>query len=156
VSGVDWRLLLGIPGAVAAVVTLLLYVVGTIRPLRITSAHYWHTGDTTQFSFTVKNRSLLFDRELSSVSIFRYPRLAERLRNRAWRSELQRGGYVPFGERLPSEQAGRVTVTKHNETTAEGEIRRGTTPGRYELDDRIRLQLYAGSKRSRPRRLVKR
>jgi hypothetical protein len=155
VAGLDWRLL-GIPAAVVALVTLLLYFVGAIRPLRITSAEYWHTtGASTHFAFTVRNRSFLFDRELSRVSILVYPTRIERIRHPRWRRASQRHGYVPFGVNSSPAKAGRTRITKRDDAMLEGEIQQGTTPGRFELDGQVRLQVHAGSSRSRPRRIDK-
>jgi hypothetical protein len=88
--------LIGIPTAVVAVVTLL-YFFGLLRPLAIKQVRYWHAGDVTRFSCSVKNRSRLYEQTLTGIALVEVPGRLPRVLSR-WRRVPQTPSVIPWGE----------------------------------------------------------
>jgi hypothetical protein len=153
---VDWKLILGIPATLVAALALTAYVVGVIRPVAVKKARYWDEGETTRFSCAIRNRSLLWDRNISSLSVGLLPPWWQRLRHPGWDREAQVAEIIPFGDDIATMATGQWKLTKREERTIKGEFRRPTGAGLVQLEKRHRFRAHAGSKRSRskrPRRL---
>jgi hypothetical protein len=152
------ELLLGMPAAIVAVLTLLSYAVGILRPVKIMHARYWTTGTgrqrVTELSCTVKNRKINVDRTLTALALIRVPSLGHRLRHRRWRGKLlDRKAYLLFGGDQVEIQKGNVQITKTDERRLQCKVRgpdgQPLRPGER-LPGDVRLLAFFGS--SRPAR----
>jgi hypothetical protein len=154
-SGLDPRTVLGIPAAVAAVLTILSYVVGFIRPVSVKKPRYWHAGqEATRFSCVVRNRSLFGDKSIAGVTLVRAPGWWKRTFWPFWKRHPQNADLLPWSvtpNPLP-------TLSKRNEITIAGELRKATDPdnsGIYDPDGHSGLLAHVGSRSSRWKRLKK-
>lgn len=152
-GGTDWKLILGIPAAVLAVMGLAAYIVGWIRPLGIPAAKYWCEDESTKFSCAVRNRSLFGDKTISSLALVDVPPLWRRLRHPRWQHKSQPAQVIPFGADVAKIVSDGVRLTKREERTFKGELRTPTGPRCMVLGGHLRMQAQAGSKRSRRRKL---
>ncbi|HCG00396.1 MAG TPA: hypothetical protein DEV93_07600 [Chloroflexi bacterium] len=151
-SGTDWKLVLGVPSAVAASVTLMLYVIGVIRPLGVRKPRYWYEGEATKFSCYVKNRSRLYDRTLTAVTLIRLPGPFRRPFRR-WRKNPQDATILVWGVQVDG-QGSSGNISKNNEASVSGELRPvAGGPALVTLDKAMRIEARAGSKRSRNKKL---
>lgn len=149
----DWTAYVGVPAAIAAIVGLLFYGVGALRPMAVKKARYWHQANTTHFSCVVKNRSALMDRSLTRVSIIRVPHALQRARHPRWRRRPQQAELIPAGAvfaRLTKES---MKLSRRDSVAIDGELLKDGRSGVFEVDRRLRIQAHAGEKRSRSRRL---
>jgi hypothetical protein len=152
-AAIDWKLIAAIPGGVLTSIGVITLVVGAIRPLKITSASYLLVDHTTQFSCMVRNKSFFYDRQVR-LSIITYPVFWERVKHPRWRAKAIAEPYAPFLDTTDSStRSFPIKLTKREECTIEGGIRKGATEGSFELGERIRIQAHAGKRRSRPHRL---
>jgi hypothetical protein len=155
-GAVDWKLILSIPASVAAVLVVIAYLVGVIRPVAVKKARYWEEGHTTRFSCAIRNRSLLWDRNISGLSVVLLPQWWQRLRHPRWDRDAQVAEIIPFGDDIVAMVKGQLKLTKREERIIRGELRRRTGAGPVQVEKRHRFRVHAGSKRSRskqPRRL---
>lgn len=154
-GGTSWTAYIGVPGGVAAIVGLLLYAIGAIRPLAVRKAQYWHQAETTRFSCTIKNRSWLMDRSLTALSLIRLPSLTRRARHPRWRRQPQYAELVPTGEAVSGLTSQPSKLSKRDAVNITGELLKDGRSGKFDLDPPLRLQAHAGDKRSRSRRVRK-
>jgi hypothetical protein len=151
-GGFDPWKMLGIPGAIAAVLTLVTtYGVGVIRPLAVKTPRYWHAGGTTQFSCIVRNRSWFAERTITGLTLVRAPGWLKRTFWPRWKRKPQAAELLIWGGAATPDKK----VGKRDEVTLTGELRKGKSPGVYEPSDRARLLAHAGSKSSRSKPLAK-
>jgi hypothetical protein len=151
-SGTDWKLVLGIPSALLALGSLMLYLVGVIRPLGVRKPRYWYEGEATKFSCSVKNRSRLYDCRLTGVTLLRLPGPFRR-RFRRWRKNPQDATILVWGVQV-DDQGPSGNISKNNEANVSGELRPvAGRPARLMLDKAMRIEAHAGSKRSRSKKL---
>jgi hypothetical protein len=148
-GGFDWEMALGLPAAISSAIGLAAYGVGVIRPLSIKRPRYWHTGGTTRLSCIVMNRSLLYDRTVSSLSL---------VEARGWVKRT----FWPFWKRSPQtprlivwNASGFRTLGKRDEVELKAELHEANVPGTFDPSRRSRLLAHAGSKTSRGARLKK-
>jgi hypothetical protein len=132
-----------------AILGLLAYGVGIVRPLTVKRPRYWHAGETTQFSCVVRNRSLLNDRTVTALSVVDVPMWLKRTFWPLWKRRPQRPELIVWN--IP----GSVTLGKRDERTFRGELRRGNVAGTFTPGRRLRLLAHAGSRSSRSKRLKK-
>jgi hypothetical protein len=151
-GGVDWKLIIAIPAAVVAVLALIAYLVGVVRPIAVKKARYWSEGEATRFSCAVRNRSLMWDRNISGMSVVLLPSWRQRLVHPRWDRKAQAAGIVPFGEDIVKMRKGEVKLTKREERVIRGELRNQAGTGPVRLDKRHRFRAHAASKRSRSKR----
>jgi hypothetical protein len=150
-GGFDPWKTVGIPSAVVAVFTLVTtYAFGFIRPLVVKLPRYWHVGQATRFSCSVRNRSYSADRTITSMTLFNAPRWLKRTFWPRWKRDPQVAEFIPWGLPAPL-----PTLSKRNEETLEGELRQGDVSGVYDPGPRCRLLVHAGSRSSRSKRLKK-
>nr|QEO74163.1 hypothetical protein [uncultured bacterium] len=129
-----WKLL-GVPGAVSAALTVILYLVGVIKPVTIPRAEYTTVdGDdepVTWLTCVVRNRKFNTDRTLTGLGVVRVPGLLHRMRHPSW---WQRHGdddaYLIFGESVAVFANGGITITKRNECTIRCRV---AAPGKRSL-----------------------
>lgn len=149
-GGIDLGTPAEIPPAIVAIIAIVGYVVGLIRPLGIKKPRYWHEGDTTQFSCSVRNRRLWAARDITQLSIIVLPKLLKRTFSRRWKREAQAATLIPWGvSDLPK------TLGIRNETTFRGELQKGNRSGKYDPEPGARLVAYAGTKASHAHKLRK-
>jgi hypothetical protein len=68
-NGFDWTKLTGIPAAVVAFLALIAYLVGFIHPIAVKEPSYWHDGQSTRMKVAIKNRSLMYDRNVEKIVV---------------------------------------------------------------------------------------
>lgn len=153
-TGPDWKLFLGFPAAVVALITIATYVLGRLHPLSITYANYWFEGEATKFACAIRNRSWFGDSTITALALIDVPSFVSRVLHPRWARTLQQTGVAPFGSDVVKIAIDGVTLTKRNERVFKGELRGPTGACRLTLSDRIRLQAQSGSKRSRRRRVT--
>ncbi len=147
----DFGTMLGIPSAVVAVLTLLSYFVGLIRPVAIRKPRYWTTGSgadrRTDLTAGVRNRKLRIDRELSGFAIVHVPRLRHRLRHPLWRKDyVDPRPYLPWGAQISKILAGGMTVEKRNERNVRCELR-PPLQAEERLPQDVRVMAWLGTSR---------
>lgn len=148
-DGFDPWKVLGIPGAILALFGLATYAIGGIRPLSVKHARYWHAGQTTRFSCIVRNRSFLGDRTITALTLVDAPGWVKRTFWPFWKRRAQHPELIVWGlSELP-------TLSKRNERTVGGELRKGNVAGVFAPGPRSRLLAHAGSRSSRSKRLEK-
>lgn len=152
-AGVDWKTVIGIPAAFAAAIAVAAYFVGWIRPLAVVKPRYWYEGDTTQFVCWVRNRKMLYDQRVDSISLVEVPGRLKRFFWPFWRRTAQVAAFIPWGPEVEIVRTQHIDLTKRQRHRIRGEIRRPAGPGRLTLDPRLRIQAHAGAKRSRSRRI---
>src|SRR4051794_40037239 len=147
----DWTKLIGVPAAVLAFLTLL-YFFGLVRPLAVRQARYWHEGEVTRFSCSVKNRSRVYEHTLTGLALVAVPRRLRRLFRR-WRTVPQTPTVVPWGSTVQAILNNGIKIAKNDQVVVSGELR--SPDGRPARVDTIasRLEARAGSKRSRSKPL---
>jgi hypothetical protein len=152
----DWKLVLGVPGAVLAVVGLLGHVVGVHRPLAVKTPRYWVTDTATEFSCVIKNRSITSDRTITRFSLILLPSLWHRLRHPRWAASQEAVEIMPWGNDIVEIGKGGIKLGKRDERIIIGQLRNGADGAAVQLSNRHRFRAHAGSKSSRskrPRRL---
>jgi len=85
-NGFDWTKLIGIPGAVAALIGIPAYLVGFIHLIAVQGPSYWHDGNCTRMKVAIKNRNLLYDRNLEKIVLYKVPGFLKRTFTRKWRT----------------------------------------------------------------------
>jgi hypothetical protein len=149
---------IGIPAAIVAVITLLSYLVGFIRPVRILQARYWTTGvgrnRVTELSCVVKNRKVNIDRTLTDLALIRVPSIGYRLFHWRWRRHFHDiRAYLLFGNDVAEIKKGNVKIAKRDERRLRCKVR-GPNGHPLQPNERlprnVRLMAYFGS--SRPAR----
>jgi hypothetical protein len=153
-NGPPWAALIGIPAALVAAIALLSYFIGMVRPLSVRKPRYWHQAGKTVFSCVVKNRSLLYDRNVDAISFVSLPNFNKRVMRPFWRRHPQSARFLPWGGDVAGLATQPLTLTKRQSRTLRGEIR---TPSGAEdvitLPAQIRIQAHSGGKRSRSRKV---
>jgi hypothetical protein len=146
---------LAAPAAVVAVITLLSYAVGLIRPVAIRQAWYWTTGTgagrITELSCQVQNRKVNNDRTLTGLALIRVPPLGHRLLHWRWRQDLtDHDAYVLLGNDITEIGKGNVKIAKRDQRALRCKIHgpdgRALRPDE-ELPKAVRLLAYFGSSR---------
>jgi hypothetical protein len=158
----DWSKLLGIPAAVVAVITLLAFAIGFIRPVAIKQARYWTSGvgdqHITELSCRVKNRKINIDRTLTNLALLHIPPLGYRIRHWRWRQDYtDTSPYILKGAIFATiRKEGGVKVAKRDEWPVRCRILsphgRPLGPAE-ELPQDVRLMAYFGSSRPAVKRL---
>lgn len=151
-GGVDWKLYLGIPAAALAVIALVSYAVGAARPMAVRKARYWYEGEATRFSCAIRNRSLMWDRDITGLSVVSLPSWWHRLVHPRWDRKPQKVDVIPFGEDIAKIAKGEVKLTKREERILKGELRDPAGRSRVRLGTRHRFRAHSGSRRSRSKR----
>jgi hypothetical protein len=155
-GGTDIMTFVGLPAALVALIGLALYFVGVIRPLAVSKPRYWPEADLTRFSCFIKNRSRLYDKDVTGLSLVKLPSGLRRAVSR-WRRVSQVATVLPWGDDVARITKGGVTITKNKEIKVKGELRdRNGQPGHIAVGTDIRIEAWAGSKRSRSKRFRRR
>lgn len=148
-SGLDLTAVIGIPAALVALVALVAYAVGTIRPLLIKQPRYWREEATTRFSCVVRNRSFLTDRTITGLTLVEAPGWLKRTFWPFWTRKPQRDKLLIWDvPKMP-------LVGKRDEMIFNGELRESGLPGAYDPGSHSRLLAHAGSRASRSKRVKK-
>jgi hypothetical protein len=146
---------LAAPAAVVAVITLLSYAVGLIRPVAIRQAWYWTTGTgdgrITELSCQVQNRKVNNDRTLTGLALIRVPSFGHRLLHWRWRQGLtDHGAYVLLGADITEIRKGNVRIAKRDQRALRCRIHgpdgRALRPDE-QLPKEVKLMAYFGSTR---------
>jgi hypothetical protein len=145
----SWTWTVEIPGACVAIIGIVLYGVGVIKPLAVKRPRYWHVGGTTQFSCIVRNRSFLNDRTVTSLTLVDVPGWVKRTVWPFWKRRPQTPQLVPWN------RTGLRTLGKRDELSVTAELREGTLRGTFTPGPRLRILAHAGSRSSRSKRLKK-
>ena len=104
--------------------------------------------EVTRFSCVIKNRSFYKARTVTALTVVKVPGWFKRRFTR-WKKKPQQAIFIPFGLPPPT------TLGSRDEETIQAELRKGDTPGVYELGADFRLLAHAGSKTSPPKSLKK-
>jgi hypothetical protein len=146
---------LAVPATVVAVVTLLSYAVGFIRPVAIRQARYWTTGTDerrfTELTCRVQNRRVNVDRTLTNLALIRVPPLGHRLVHWRWRRDFEDdAAYGLRGKDIAKIVNGDVTIGKRDQRGLRckvlGPDGRPLRAGQR-LPAEVRLMAYFGSSR---------
>jgi hypothetical protein len=100
------------PPAVIGIVT---YLLGLIRPVAIDSATYWITGSGPSLNCVVRNRKMIGDRTLRLLALINLPRLRYRLWHRGWWKSIKED--EPFyltGEDIGTIRDGHFVLARRN------------------------------------------
>lgn len=136
---------LSVPGAIAATLLLLGYVIGVRRPFRIKDAGYREQNipHKVRFSCIVINRSLLWDRTLSKLALVEaagdrsFPRRGQYVSSEQAQVILDEGEPVKIGRRDHYPIRGELSLSSSNPLQL----------------PRLAIQAYAGHRSSRPAQL---
>lgn len=151
------ELAIGIPGAVLALLTMLAYFVGLIRPIAVRQPRYRQVEGGTEFSCKIKNRSPIYDRTVTGIAIVRLPSRFDRLFS-PWRSLDQSAEVLPWGVQVAQAARDGIAISKRDELSISGELRGpGGSSGVADPEPIVpaaamRIQAFAGKRRSRSRR----
>lgn len=152
----DWTKLIGligIPAAIVAVLGIAAYFVGFIHPIAVRAPTYWYDGPGTRVKVAIKNRSLLWDRNVDRIVMYRIPRFAKRAVKWNWRKQAQAADFAPWGIALPTPD-NPIKLSKRENRSFEFELR---TPNRevakLQLDGGVRIEAKSGHQRSRSEKI---
>ena len=155
-SPFPWAAVIGIPGGILAVIGLISYFVGVIRPLAVKRAVTACDGTETRLRLAVTNRSFLFDRNVDAIVLLHRPSLWKRVRHRDWRERAQPEDHLPWGDDLPTAKTP-TTLSKRQEASFDVEIRtKAGAKFTSHLDDQVRVEAHSGRRRSKSRKLTHR
>jgi hypothetical protein len=154
-SGFDWTKIIGIPGGIAAVITVITTFNGIRHPIAVKKPAYWHDHNNTRMKFTVRNRRFLFDTTVDSVIIARAPGLFKRLFTKNWQTGSVPVSFVPFGDAVPRANAP-IKLTKRQEQQVQIELRTNLAEPAPELtiEDGVRIWVGSGSHFSRTKKIT--
>ena len=148
--GFDWAKLLG---GITAGITILSYGVGVVRPIALQQSRYRHDGVGTYVTVVVKNRSLLFDRNVQRIFLYRVPGLFKRAFQRNHGKSNHPAKFVPWGDALPTVDNA-LKLSKRESKEIEFELRNSVgIPQHIDLEKTIRIGAKSGARRSRSKRI---
>jgi hypothetical protein len=101
---------------------------------------------------SIKNRSLMYDRNIEGIMVLKVPGLWKRTFTRQWRTKAQPVDLVPWGD-LPRRN-NPVKLTKREVRSIEFELRAANgTPKTVTLDDSFRIEARSGKRHSRSKKI---